>query len=197
MVTLRQQAVLDFICAFARKHRIGPSVREIQAHFRFASPNAAHCHVTALRKKGLLMDRRRGWRVAQPMDIEPALPVFGTIPAGLPVNTTQDADEVIPISETVFGMAVGTRVFGLRVKGNSMSGAGINDGDFVFLVERNVRDGDIVAALIDGQSTLKRYVERKGEPFLHAENPDYHDLRPAAELTIQGVMIGLLRRGSG
>jgi repressor LexA len=75
-----------------------------------------------------------------------------------------------------------------------MIGASSLDGDVVFLTPRPPRPRDIVAALIDGESTLKRFLHRDGLPFLRAENPRYPDLLPATELVIQGVMIGLLRR---
>jgi repressor LexA len=75
-----------------------------------------------------------------------------------------------------------------------MSGAQIADGDTIILQKRMPKNGDIVAALIDGETTLKRYVLEKGQPFLKAENPAYPNLIPAAELAVQGVMIGLLRR---
>ena len=75
-----------------------------------------------------------------------------------------------------------------------MIGAHIADGDTVLLQRRVPKNREIVAALIDGESTLKRYILNLGEPFLKAENPSYPDLIPAAELVIQGVMIGLLRR---
>ena len=75
-----------------------------------------------------------------------------------------------------------------------MIGAQIADGDMVILQKRVPKNGELVAALIDGESTLKRYLLDHGKPFLKAENPLYPDLIPAAELVIQGVMIGLLRR---
>ena len=75
-----------------------------------------------------------------------------------------------------------------------MTGAHILDGDLVVLELRNPNHGNIVAALIDGETTLKRYLVRHGRPFLHAENPQYPDLIPAHELLIQGVMVALLRK---
>jgi repressor LexA len=82
------------------------------------------------------------------------------------------------------------------VTGDSMVGAQIADGDTVILVKRTARDQDIVAALIDGEVSLKRYTVKKGRPYLKAENPLYPDLIPAQELVIQGVMVGLVRRWS-
>ena len=74
-----------------------------------------------------------------------------------------------------------------------MIDAHICDGDTVVLEHREPRKGDVVAALIDGETTLKRYVVKSGKPYLHAENEDYPDLIPARELVVQGVMVGLVR----
>jgi len=85
--------------------------------------------------------------------------------------------------------------FALRVRGDSMIGAHIVDGDVVILEDaKEVHDGDVVAALIDGETTLKRYVVERGRPYLKAENPRYPNLVPARELKIQGVMVSLVRK---
>ena len=78
-----------------------------------------------------------------------------------------------------------------------MIDAHIVDGDIVILEDRkDVQNGDIVAALIDGETTLKRYVTERGRPYLKAENPKFPDLIPARELRIQGVMTSLVRKQS-
>jgi len=81
----------------------------------------------------------------------------------------------------------------LRVRGDSMIDAGILPGDTVVLEQREPRPGDIVAALIDGEVTLKRYLLQHGQPYLKAENPAYPDLVPVRELLIQGVQVALFR----
>ncbi len=87
------------------------------------------------------------------------------------------------------------RIFALRVRGDSMIGAHIVDGDIVILEDRkDVQNDDIVAGLIDGETTLKRYVVEHGRPYLKAENPRYPDLMPARELRIQGIMVSLVRK---
>jgi repressor LexA len=87
------------------------------------------------------------------------------------------------------------RTFALRVRGDSMIDAHIVDGDIVILEDRkDVQSGDIVAALIDGETTLKRYVTEHGRPYLKAENPRFPNLTPARELRIQGVMVSLVRK---
>ncbi len=75
-----------------------------------------------------------------------------------------------------------------------MTGANILDGDIVVLEIREPRSGDVVAALIDGETTLKRYLLKGPQPFLKAENPVYPDLLPARELIVQGVMVALVRK---
>jgi repressor LexA len=89
------------------------------------------------------------------------------------------------------------RTFALKVRGESMIEAHICDGDTVILEFREPRHMDIVAALIDGETTLKRFIVDRGRPFLRAENENYPDLIPARELIVQGVMVALLRRGNG
>ena len=89
------------------------------------------------------------------------------------------------------------KTFALRVRGDSMIDAHILDGDYVVLEYKEPRPGDVVAALIDGETTLKRFVKKRGKPYLKAENEDYPDLVPVQELVIQGVMVALLRQGMG
>jgi repressor LexA len=85
--------------------------------------------------------------------------------------------------------------FALRVSGDSMIGRHIVHGDVVVLEHGpEPRPGDIVAALVDGESTLKTFVRKNGRPFLKAENPKYPDLMPAEELMIQGVFKALIRK---
>ncbi len=198
LLTARQQAVLDFVHAHQRQHGHYPSLREIGAHFGFASPFAATRHLRALEAKGALRrvaGKARAF-VAAAGRRGPLLdvPLYGTIPAGSPVAAEQEPDAHLAVDAAALGLRATSRPFALRVRGDSMTGAGILDGDLVFLVRREPRPRDIVAALIDGESTLKRYLVQRGRPFLRAENPRYPDLLPADELVIQGVMVGLLRR---
>lgn len=197
-LTERQQQVLDFVQGHHRQHGVAPSIREIQAHFGLASPFGIQRHLDALTEKGAL--RRLDGKAR---GILPAshprrgalaeIPLFGTIPAGLPVATEQDPDSYISVDTATLGVRPNAKLFALRVRGDSMIDANIVDRDIVFLTPREPRPQDIVAALIDGESTLKRYLVQRGKPFLRAENPRYADLLPANELVIQGVMIGLLR----
>lgn len=198
-LTDKQREVLDFVHAHQRQHGHYPSLREICAHFGFASPFAATRHLQALEAKGALervAGKARAFvspaqkRRAPLLDV----PLYGTIPAGSPTAAEQEPDSFVAVDAASLGLRATSRVFALRVRGDSMQDASILDGDLVFLMPREPRPRDIVAALIDGESTLKRYLVQRGRPFLRAENPKYPDLLPATELVIQGVMVGLLRR---
>ncbi|RYD27531.1 MAG: repressor LexA, partial [Verrucomicrobiaceae bacterium] len=116
-----------------------------------------------------------------------SIPVFGTIPAGFPSNGDHQPDAVLGISADTLYLPQGAQTFAVRVTGDSMIEAGILDGDSIILEFRDPRHGDIVAALIDGETTLKRYLVRRGRPYLKAENSRYPDLIPARELVVQGV----------
>jgi repressor LexA len=199
MFTDRQQEILDFIRDQQSSRGITPSRAEIQEHFGFASPNAVTEHLKALERKGALLrgakNTARGLVLTDSYRDRPMveIPIYGTIPAGLPDDERQQADGCISVDVDTLRLPKGARVFALKVRGDSMIGAGILPGDVVVMEFREARNGEVVAALLDGETTLKRYVVQRGRPFLKAENPRFKDLIPAHELVIQGVQVGLLR----
>jgi len=198
MLTKRQQELLDFIRDQQQERGVTPSTREIQEHFAFGSQTAVMDHLKALERKGML-ERSQGKAralilktfvsAASMMNI----PVYGTIPAGLPADQSQESDACISIDLETLRLPKGAQAFALKVRGDSMVNAGIYENDTVILEVKEPRHKDVVAALIDGETTLKRYIVQQGVPFLRAENPNYSDLIPIQELVIQGVMIALLR----
>jgi repressor LexA len=121
------------------------------------------------------------------------VPVYGSIAAGFAETADQQEEGTISIDATTLGLGRSKRVFALKVRGDSMVDAGINDGDLAILENREPQAGAIVAALIDGETTLKRLVQQRGRYYLHAENPKYPDLMPVGELSVQGVMVALIR----
>ncbi len=198
MPTDRQQQILDFIRSQQQTSGFTPSTREIQRHFGFGSQTAVMDHLRALERKGLIKRASRKARsilLPIPISLDPVIdiPLYGTIPAGMPADHHQESLGTISIGPGTIRLAKGAHVFALKVRGNSMVNAGIHDNDTVILERKDPQDKSIVAALIDGETTLKTYLVRRGRPFLRAENPDYPDLLPANELVIQGVMIALLR----
>ena len=202
-LTARQLEILNFIRSHQSEQGVVPSLREIARHFGFRSMTAAADHVRALRRKGHLAHSprlARSHRVISPLESlrHPALdiPIFGSIAAGFAELREQEAVGCVTVDAETLGIRPHALVFALRVKGDSMIGRHILEGDIV-VIERGPQpcSGEVVAALIDGESTLKTFVMEKGRPCLRAENPKYPKLIPAEELIIQGVMVGLLRRG--
>ena len=199
--TERQQQILDFIQAQQRQHGIAPTLREIARHFGFRSMTAAADHVRALRRKGFIAyepRQARAYRVISPMQQHrnPVVdvPVYGAVPAGFAADRTQEPSGCISLDERTLGSRSSSQLFALRVQGDSMIGKNILDGDYVVLEHGPTpRPGDVVAALIDNESTLKTFVIEKGKACLRAENPRYPYLIPANELAIQGVMVALVR----
>jgi repressor LexA len=199
-ITGRQQDVLTFLTSFQVSHGYPPSTREIQRHFGFKSQNAAMNHLRALARKNLIA--QLGGRVwATKADEEKAatvsLPILGAIKAGQPTPGEQISDEWVTLD--LFGLGfrniTPSRMFGLHVSGDSMMNAHILDGDLALLEKKPHREGDIVAALIDGETTLKRLVVEKRHVYLKAENPNYREIFPVEQLEIQGVLVGLVRMG--
>lgn len=210
-LTERQQEILDYVQEHFRTKCYWPSIRDIQEQFDFASTNAVVGHLRALERKGRLVKmsgRSRAYHVCgakkqrlpkmiafpEPTPEMLDIPIFGQIAAGFPDLIETDA----AIGRLQIGArTVGRRLkepFALKVTGDSMIDAGIYDGDIVVLEPGIPRNGDIVAALIDGESTLKRFIRPAGgKPYLKAENPRYPAFYPATELVIQGIARTVVR----
>jgi repressor LexA len=195
VLTERQQEILSYVQAHQREHGVIPSQREIQAHFGFASVNAVDCHLAALEKKGALVQQPGKARALILPRGHPVLdiPIFGTIPAGRPSANEQLADGHLAIDPTLFKLRAREEVYSLRVRGDSMEGAGIEDGDLVVMACRPPKHRDIVGALVDGEATLKRLVINRGKPVLMPENPKYRPIVATEELLLQGVYVGHVR----
>jgi len=198
MLTDKQQAVLDYIREMQQESGLIPSSREIQEHFGFASQNSAMNYLRALESKGVVKRRpgiARGVILPE-FDGGPSIgrvPLYGMIPAGAASMEEQQSDGCVAVDYSACEIPKNARTFALRVRGDSMINAHIVEGDIVIMEFREPRNGDIVAALIDGETTLKRYVMERGRPHLKAENPRYAKLIPARELVIQGVLVALMR----
>ena len=200
-LTKRQLEIIDYLRLSQRKTGIMPSTREIQHYFGFASQTAAMSHLRALERKGVIQRLPGKARaVIFPEELDRAqivdIPIYGRIAAGMAQDAEPEREGCISIDITSLGIPRHARTFALKVRGDSMINAHICHGDTVILEFREPRKGDIVAALIDGETTLKRYLIQHGKPFLRAENPKFPDLLPAHELIIQGVLIAPLRHAA-
>ncbi len=197
-----QSKVFKFIRGKLTTGQSAPTSREIAAEFGWSSKRAAECHIEALIRKDYVTSvpgKVRSLRLTEM--VRPSgsgifsIPLFGTIPAGFGREREQEPDECIPVTVESIGFKPGRNTFALKVRGDSMIGKHICDGDIVILEHGpEPRQGQVVAALIDRKSTLKTFVLKGGQPFLKAENPKYPDLIPGEELMIQGVFRALLRK---
>jgi repressor LexA len=196
-MTVRRQQILNFVRGYQRAQGVPPSSREVARKFRFSQP-AATKHLQALAREGQFQkfaDGRWGLSI-EAIQEQYAIPIYGTIPAGLPTMHEQEPDEKLNIDPAIFGVLKQQPgdFWLLRVKGDSMTGAAIEEGDLVALVRKEPQPGDIVAALVDETTTtLKRFVRERGRSVLRAENPRYPDLTPS-RIDSQGVVVGVIRR---
>ena len=198
MLTERQEEVLNFVREFQRTEGSTPSTREVARKFECAQPTALK-HLQVLARKGeleKLADGKWGFKGAATQALLFEAPVYGAIPAGLPAMQEQEPEEIVAIDPAVFGVRHPRKGYFwfLRVTGDSMIGAKIFDGDLVALVRRDPRPGEIIAALVDeNTTTLKTYVKERGRTLLRAANKRFSDIIPQ-RLESQGVVVGVLRR---
>jgi repressor LexA len=201
-LTPRQKQILEYIDSCRQEDGTVPSLRDMAEHFGFRSANAARDHVQALCRKGVLqMDagKARSLRIAGPLqDLRQRVmdvPIYGSIPAGFAEGRGQEPMGCVSVDIETAGIRPTARTFALQVQGDSMIGRHICDGDIVICEHgRTPRSGDVVAALIDNESTLKTFMRDRRRPYLKAENPNYPELIPADELVIQGVVVSVIRR---
>jgi repressor LexA len=197
-LTKRQKAIYDFLLSTIREKGFAPSIPEIGAKFKIASTNGVSDHLKALEKKGYI--RRVGKRAIKVLSAlgEPVLtavrdiPILGRVPAGKPFLSEENSEGLLTIPSD---MGSG-KLFALQVKGDSMIGAGIMDGDRVIVKQQGTAEnGAIVCALIEGEATLKRFYEKDGVVTLKAENEKYKPITvTSGEFRIVGRVVGLMRK---
>ncbi|TDY03730.1 transcriptional repressor LexA [Thiohalophilus thiocyanatoxydans] len=196
MLTQLEQRILDFIRDYIGDHEHAPTLSEIGQSLEISSKGTVHRYVQSLIEKGELEHVQRGWRgirLASPTPTRSTtLPLVGRIAAGHPIEAIPGQEEL-----NLSDMFVGRDRYALQIKGDSMIGVGILDGDLVIIEPRDRAEyGDIVVALIDEQeATLKRYKRyADGRVELSPENPD---LQPMVfdprRVRIQGILVGQLR----
>jgi repressor LexA len=198
-LTERQRDVLSFISSRIEKDGVAPTLQEIADAFGFRSTASAQKHVAHLERKGFLQRKKhqkRGLVLPQVEDkAVPAaeLPLYGVVAAGSPIESIPDEEQ---ISVPADFLRAGDH-YVLRVRGDSMIGDGVHDGDLV-VVQRaqSAPDGEMVVALVGDEVTLKRvYREGKGTIRLQPANPALPTMiAPATEVQVQGIVVGLLRR---
>lgn len=200
-LTKRQREILDFITAEIHRKGYPPSVREIGMAVGLSSSSTVHSHLAALEAKGFIrrdptkprtievFDYRDTGAALSPSQVS-AVPLVGTIAAGTPLLAQENIEEVLALPAEF----VGEQSFVLKVKGDSMIGAGINDGDFLIVHQQpTARDGDIVVALLDDEATVKRFFAENGRVRLQPENPTMDPIY-TSDVVILGKAVGLFRR---
>ncbi len=201
-LTQRQREVLDYIEQCMQIDGMPPTRAEIVSHFGFASPNAAQCHLRALAARGAIELRSgtaRGIVPLQRAKTTPdshdslSIPLIGRVAAGLPLLAVENREDEIKIDPALFRPRPD---YALRVAGDSMIDAGINDGDLL-LVHRapEAGNGAIVVARLDDEVTVKRLVRKGRQLWLQPENSQHSPTRitAASHLVIEGLAVGVIR----
>ena len=197
-LTARQKEIYDFLLKTIREKGYAPSIPEIGRRFKIASTNGVSDHLKALEKKGYI--RRVGKRAFDVLSTlgKPVLtavrdiPVVGRVPAGKPFLSEENIEGLLTVPSD---MGTG-KLFALQVKGDSMIGAGIMDGDRVIVKQQGTAEnGEIICALIEGEATLKRFYKKGGVITLKAENDKYAPIMLSqGEFRIVGKIVGLIRK---
>lgn len=202
----RQKRILAVIREWVEQHGYPPTVREIGEAVGLVSPSSVAYQLKELERKGFLRrdpSRPRAVDVRTPVDPEEEaaallarptpvyVPLLGRIAAGGPILAEESIEEVLPLPRELVGQGT---LFSLQVKGDSMIEAAICDGDWVVVRQQpNAENGDIVAAMIDGEATVKVYRLREGHVQLMPRNPAYDPI-PGDAAVILGKVVFVMRR---
>jgi repressor LexA len=210
-LSIRQQQVLDLIRSVVAERGYPPSVREIGEAVGLSSPSTVHSHLSSLVEAGYIRrdptkpraievlgdqhagSEKRTTPPAASSDATRDVPLLGRIAAGAPLLAAEDVEDVMTLPTGLVGSGP---VFMLRVKGDSMIDAGILDGDYVVVRRQDdARDGEIIAALIDGEeATVKRLARADGKVMLISENPAYEPMVFERDVTVIGKVVTVLRK---
>ena len=182
-LTARQISILDFIKTATESQGYAPSMREIGDAAGLNSPASVKYQLDILEEKGFIRrDENRGRAMevvlpdhiageSAPTDKTRFIPLVGSIAAGVPITADQQVEETLPLPESLVGKG---DLFMLKVKGESMINAAICDGDYVVVrQQKDAQNGDIVAAMIDGEATVKTFSRKGGHIWLLPANDDF------------------------
>ncbi len=163
-LTKRQKEIVDFLDDYIAERGYAPTLEEIGAQFQLSSLATVHKHLKNLQDKGLI---KRKWNHSRALELVPQkrkaaaveLPLLGRVAAGVPIEAIE-TPETIAVPEDLVRRE---KSYVLRVKGDSMVGDGILDGDYIVVEERpHAENGETVVALIDGEATVKKFFREKG-----------------------------------
>ena len=197
--TNRQKEILDFIADFIRRNEYPPTVRDVADYF-LISVKGANDHLQALRKKGLLEQgdkKSRTIKLVKDGDEDEVIeiPIFGTVAAGRPIMSEENMEGTIKLNRTF--RRKGMLYFALRVKGDSMEGAGIIEGDIAIIQQQTMAEnGEIVVVMVDEEMdegfTLKTFFLEGSRIKLQPENPNY-PVKYYRDVQILGKLVHIIR----
>ena len=197
-LTKRQKEIFDYIKRYVRKHGYPPTVREIGKALGLHSPSTVHAHLAKLEASGLLRrDPSKPRAIELMVDkvkraINPGTPLVGNVAAGAPILAEENIEDYLQVPSVIGGEDDDDYV--LRVRGDSMIGAGILEGDYVVVrPAQTATNGEIVVALIEDEATVKRYFKERNGIRLQAENPDYEPIR-SKDAKVLGKVVGVFRK---
>jgi len=198
-LTKRQKEVLSFIAGFLKNHAYPPTIREIADNFSI-SVKGAYDHVTALKRKNCLKqdnNRSRTMELIQSKADEDLgtvskIPIVGTVAAGTPILSEENWEGTITLHHSM--LKKNKSYFAVKVRGDSMSGAGIMDGDMAIIEKMSVvKNGEIAVAVVDDAVTLKRFFKESARIRLQAENPAYRPIY-CQDVRILGRLAQIIRQ---
>jgi repressor LexA len=197
-LTKRQREIFDFVKSYGDQHGYPPTVRDIGKAIGLTSSSTVHAHLANLEKLGVLRrDPTKPRAIEVLVDkakaaVAPSgLPLVGQVAAGQPVLAEENIEEYVPVPPIAGG---DEGEFVLRVKGDSMVGAGIFEGDYVVVrPQETATDGEIVVALVEDEATVKRFFKEQDHVRLQPEN-DTLDPILSRDVQLLGRVVGVCRR---
>lgn len=187
--------VYNYVKNYLEQNSFPPSVREICAEVGIKSTATAYAYLEKLQKQGLITktpDKKRAFSLTQKANTYESIPLVGVVTAGVPILAVENFENYYPLPPEFNNSE--NDLFMLRVQGDSMIEAGIYDGDKIIVKQQNTADnGDIVVALIEDSSTVKRFFKRDGKIVLHPENQALSDI-VLDDVVILGIVQGLYRK---
>ena len=203
-LTERQKKILDFLGELIEGRGYPPSLREISKRFAIKSPKNARKHLEALERKGFIKRWANMSRAIDVLTSTPTarhavtVPIAGRVKAGPPHLAVEDVVGHVTLDRRFFRQAAGA--FLLKIEGDSMTGAGIEDGDHALVRPlKEASSGDIIVAMLDSEATVKRFVKKAHSIVLKPENPAMEPIQVSGgrDFTIVGKVIAVIKRLEG
>ncbi|MDD3304172.1 MAG: transcriptional repressor LexA [Clostridia bacterium] len=196
-LNIQEQRVFDYIKETIRVTGYPPSVREICAALDFKSTSSAHQYISRLADKGYIDKKDLKTRAIKVVGTESTIsvPIVGKVAAGEPILAQENIEDYFSIGESFFRQdELRNDNYILKVQGESMINAGINNGDYIIVSKQDVaRNGQIVVAMIDGNATVKTFYKENGYIRLQPENDTMEPII-VRDVTILGKVVGLFRK---